>query len=205
MIGTLEGGRVITKQPDEATYKRVYEQICAHTHQMDFTAFRSAYNQIPIVHDEQLRATMDLLRVISESIERALTWSIIKIPDEESENIQILRARKYIDEHLAEKLSLTSVARVACLSEDYFSKLFKRTIGLPFTNYLARTRVQRAQWLLLGTRKQISEIAYECGFESVPNFNRHFKRLTGMAPTLFRQTQQNQKATTSAKHERISG
>ena len=68
----------------------------------------------------------------------------------------------------------------------YFCKMFKQATGLTFTDYLARTRIEKVKNLLLNPHKRISEVAYETGFQSLSQFNRVFRRITGQAPTVWR-------------------
>ena len=128
---------------------------------------------------------MELVRFLAEDISSSTDFPAPALPD----NVppQIGRVRSYVETHLADKLNVKMAARMAHLSEDYFSKLFKRSTGMGFTEYVAQARVGWAQRLLVNSRKQISEVAYECGFESVPHFNRQFKRVTGVAPSAFRE------------------
>lgn len=57
---------------------------------------------------------------------------------------------------------------------------------MTFTEYVARSRVERASDLLAHPEKQIAESAFACGFESIPHFNRVFKKYTGFTPTQYR-------------------
>ena len=57
----------------------------------------------------------------------------------------------------------------------YFCKLFKRSTGLNFTDYVSRVRIEKAKNLLLNPNLRVSEIAYEIGFQSLTHFNRVFK------------------------------
>jgi AraC-like DNA-binding protein len=66
--------------------------------------------------------------------------------------------------------------------------LFKKATGLTFTDYLARTRIERAKNLLLNPNVRVSEVAYDCGFISLTHFNRIFKRVVGKSPTDYRRT-----------------
>ena len=68
----------------------------------------------------------------------------------------------------------------------YFCKMFKQATGLTFTDYLARLRVEKVKNLLLNPHKRISEAAYEAGFQSLSQFNRVFRKITGEAPTVWR-------------------
>ena len=78
------------------------------------------------------------------------------------------------------------VAQAAFASTFYFCKIFKDNTGMTFTHYLARTRVEAAKELLLNPATRISEAAYESGFQSLSQFNRMFRRVTGQSPTDFR-------------------
>lgn len=64
------------------------------------------------------------------------------------ENSVISRAKQYVQQHLAEDISLNDVARQVCLSPSYFSTLFKAETGCGFVKYLQRTRVEQAKKLL---------------------------------------------------------
>src|SRR5687768_10505968 len=89
--------------------------------------------------------------------------------------------------HLDEDLSLEQVARAANTSPFYFCKIFKATTGLTFTDYIARARVEKTKDLLLNPNTRISEAAFAAGFQSLSQFNRVFRRVTGEAPTLYRE------------------
>jgi AraC-like DNA-binding protein len=80
------------------------------------------------------------------------------------------------------------VARTLNVSTFYFCKMFKKATGLTFTDYLARTRIERAKNLLLNPNVRVSEVAYDCGFISLTHFNRIFKRVEGKSPTNYRRT-----------------
>jgi YesN/AraC family two-component response regulator len=72
------------------------------------------------------------------------------------------------------------------VSTFYFCKVFKKGAGVTFTDYLGRVRVEKAKNLLLNRHLRISEIAYAVGFQSLTHFNRVFRKITGQAPTVFR-------------------
>ena len=63
---------------------------------------------------------------------------------------------------------------------------FKEATGTNFVKYVARTRFEKAQALLRNADLRISEIAFACGFQSLSQFNRVFKKLSGKSPTQFR-------------------
>jgi AraC-like DNA-binding protein len=98
----------------------------------------------------------------------------------------VIRAKEFIEEHQSDDLSLTDVARAVNASTFYFCKVFKKTTGINFTDYVSRVRIEKAKNLALNPNLRISEIAFEVGFQSLTHFNRVFKRITGMSPTQYR-------------------
>jgi AraC-like DNA-binding protein len=97
------------------------------------------------------------------------------------------RAKAYIHEHLEEDLSLGQVADAVHVSPTYFCKLFKHALGLNFTDYVARVRIETVKQLLLNPHKRVSEAAYEAGFQSLSQFNRVFRRVAGEPPSAYRE------------------
>ena len=105
-----------------------------------------------------------------------------------AEPIEIWKARKFIEEHSDEELSLRRVAKAVNIHPNYLSERFKQVTGMNFVDYVARTRFEKACKLLHDGGVRISEIAFAAGFQSLSQFNRVFKRLCGKSPTQFRAT-----------------
>ncbi len=103
-----------------------------------------------------------------------------------AEPVEIWKARKLIEQHLAEELSLTKVAKAVHISANYLSEKFKRVTGVNFVDYVARARIEKARVLLQDVDLRISEIAFAVGFQSLSQFNRVFKKLFRKSPTEFR-------------------
>ncbi len=103
-----------------------------------------------------------------------------------AEPVAIWKARKYIEEHADEELSLTQIAKVVNMNANYLSEKFKQVTGTNFVEYVARTRFANACDLLRKSNLRISEIAFAAGFQSLSQFNRVFKRFSGKSPTQYR-------------------
>ncbi len=99
---------------------------------------------------------------------------------------QLRVVEEFIETHLAEDLSLASVAEVSGYSRFHFHRLFKATTGLPLYRFILLRRVERAKELLLLTNDSLSEIAMEVGFCDHGHLARHFKAVTGLSPSQFR-------------------
>jgi AraC-like DNA-binding protein len=103
-----------------------------------------------------------------------------------AEPAKIWKARSYIQDHLEEELSLAIVAKFVQISPNHLSEKFKEVTGMNFVEYIARRRFAKACLLLLDPDLKISEIAFEVGFQSLSQFNRVFKKLSGKSPTEYR-------------------
>jgi AraC-like DNA-binding protein len=95
---------------------------------------------------------------------------------------RLLRATAYIDEHLAEQLTLHQVARTAGYADDYFSRLLRARHGRTFEQYLLARRIARAKELLRTTTLTVAQIAVASGFRTEAYFYRAFRAGTGRTP-----------------------
>ena len=94
----------------------------------------------------------------------------------------------YVEENLAENISLDDIATVAGLSVSHFKSLFREALGVPAHQYLIRRRVERAKELLSERKLTISQIAFETGFAHQSHLARHMRRLLGVSPKTLRET-----------------
>lgn len=98
----------------------------------------------------------------------------------------IQKLLRYIGSHFCENITLDSVAKDLGFSKFHISRLFNHKIGEQFNDYVNKLRINMAQSLLTGSDQSISNIALECGFDSIRNFNRVFKTYSNTTPTEFR-------------------
>ena len=99
-----------------------------------------------------------------------------------TKNSEINKALQYIGEHLGEELGCENVASHVNLNVNYFSRVFKREMGVSFSEYLLTKRMNLATEYLMETMCPIEEIAGAIGIESVSYFYRAYKRITGNTP-----------------------
>src|SRR5438045_9394294 len=78
-----------------------------------------------------------------------------------AEPVEIWKARKFIEEHSSEELSLTKVAQAVNISANYLSEKFKNVTGVNFVENDARVRVEKACDILENVERLISEIAFD--------------------------------------------
>jgi Transcriptional regulator containing an amidase domain and an AraC-type DNA-binding HTH domain len=107
-------------------------------------------------------------------------------PNHRAEPVEIWKARKFIEEHSGEELSLSKVAKAVNISANHLSEKFKQVTGVKFVDYIAQIRFEKARDLLLNSTLRISEIAFAVGFQSLSQFNRVFKKIARKSPSLYR-------------------
>jgi AraC-like DNA-binding protein len=83
-------------------------------------------------------------------------------------------------------LSLKKISKEIPISYSWLSRVFKKRIGISFTEYLNKEKCNRAKKLLLYTHKSISDIAISVGFSSIQYFDKIFKKVVGSSPNKFR-------------------
>jgi AraC family transcriptional regulator len=121
-----------------------------------------------------------VLRYYSDRIQEIGTFSG-RLP-----NYKLHQAIDYIQAHLGEDLSLKAIATEVGISQYHFARLFKKSTGYSFYQYVIKSRIERAQELMMQQEQQsIANIALKVGFASQSQFGRHFKRLTGVTPKQF--------------------
>lgn len=88
---------------------------------------------------------------------------------------------RYIGEHFTENITLGSISSEFGYSPQYFSRIFHRYMKVNLTEYLNIARVNYAR-KLLGGEKNVADIAFESGFNSMPSFYRAYKKVFGALP-----------------------
>ena len=96
----------------------------------------------------------------------------------------ITRVLSYIDLHFAEKITLQALSELAGLTPNYLCVLFKQASGMSVWNYISAKRIDKAMHLLATDTNNLNilDIATKSGYNNTANFNKTFKRITGMTP-----------------------
>jgi AraC family transcriptional regulator len=123
------------------------------------------------------------VRVIRRFVDR----STMKLePSNGLSRERLQRVRDYIETHLDDRLTLTVLAEVACLSPYHFSRSFKQAVGIGPQRYVMRRRLERAKTLMRRTRQPLAAIAQETGFADQSHLTSIFRRETGLTPARYR-------------------
>jgi AraC-like DNA-binding protein len=89
-------------------------------------------------------------------------------------------------EHYDEPLTLTHLAKVACLSPYHFNRVFREVTGLPPRRFLTVLRMHTAKRLLLTTSLRVTDVCLDVGYRSLGTFTTHFRQLVGVGPVELR-------------------
>ena len=105
---------------------------------------------------------------------------------EKQEERTISGITRYLQEHLAEEMSLSVLAEEFHLNPQYISQLFKNEIGVNFLSYLTNIRMEKAKKLLLSTSLSFAEVAEQSGYGDYRVFTKVFKKNEGITPSQYR-------------------
>jgi AraC-like DNA-binding protein len=97
----------------------------------------------------------------------------------------VLIALSYIRTHFKEPIYARQIESITGLSEVALREAFRKTLDLSWIRFLERIRIQNAVLMLRDSSRNITEIAFEVGFESLSHFNRAFKAQTGLSPRAY--------------------
>lgn len=102
----------------------------------------------------------------------------------ESRNIDLVQ--NFVAKNYRNPMSLREVSNLVTMTEETFCRFFKRTFNKSFFTFVNEYKIKRACKLLIKSNDQVSEIAFESGYESLPFFYRQFKKFIGCTPLAYR-------------------
>ena len=118
---------------------------------------------------------------------RELATSSFAKVDVDSDSRRILKVKDYISNHFTEDIRLADLADLVGMSATSFSRFFKLRTSKTLSDYVVEMRLGVAARKLVDTTDSISEICYDCGFNTLSNFNRLFRKHKGCSPREFRE------------------
>lgn len=149
----------------------------------DGRALQPLFERIVVVRKQKLikTATGYLNAVLGELLE------MLELePRSKADRNHALQILSYCAEHYTQDISVKSVADALYISQSYVSKIFSHKLHYSFPDYINTLRVHKAKILLRDTDRKILEIMMECGFRNQGNFNRVFRKATGLSPVEYR-------------------
>ena len=184
VIAFLQTGQILLHRPDAEEFSKVTRLLVEWGSQVDLKKAEEAWFSSTVLKPGQYESMLRLLHIFASHLSECA--SALALETAVSEPESVTRAKKIIKAGAGEEISLGEVARAVNVSAGYFSELFHKATGMTFTDYVARVRVEKVKHLLQNPRLQITTIAYDTGFQSLSQFNRVFKQVTGKAPREWR-------------------
>ena len=94
----------------------------------------------------------------------------------------------FVENNYGADCSLSALSSDTSYNYVYLSRYFKERTGIPYTEYVNRYRINQACYFIGNTEKNMLNIAFECGFDSLRSFNRNFARIMGITPGEYRRS-----------------
>lgn len=136
---------------------------------------------------ERIASLLKILNNIILSKKQALSSFVYKKKYTDDEGKRMRAVFEHAMDHFDEPISLEEVAEKANMSKNAFCRYFKKRTNKTFFQFLIEIRIENACKLLYKNKElPISSISYLCGFQNIANFNRKFKEIKGMTPSIYR-------------------
>lgn len=185
IIAYLQTGQVALEELDNSHYDRAHSEMILRGIELDSRTARKAYRKSVSMDREAYQGFIKMLEIFAESLGAAANTLHISKADK-SGNQAALKAVRFIRQNYDRAIPLSEIAQVAGASIRHFSKIFKEETSLTFVDYLTRERIERAKVRISQTSDRISDIAFASGFDSIAQFNRAFKKVSGESPSNYR-------------------
>ena len=142
---------------------------------------------------ERILAFIRLLVRLNEHAEK-VTLSETKLvnADGNSKYARIGNIIDHILENFDDELNSVDAAEMAAMSLTTFGRNFSSVTGHSFVDFVNRVRIGQACGMLYASDDQVTSICFDVGFKNVANFNRHFLKIKGMTPSVYRETARKQ-------------
>ncbi len=124
---------------------------------------------------------------------RPLSSSAFARVETRNESRRVERVQRYIAAHFHEDVRLETLAELVGMTPVAFSRFFRQRTGHRLSDYIIEQRIGAAARQLVDSTQPISEICYDCGFNTLSNFNRLFKQRKGCSPKEFRENYKKKK------------
>ncbi|HEX8377494.1 MAG TPA: AraC family transcriptional regulator [Pedobacter sp.] len=134
---------------------------------------------------------LEILNVIASSFEcTPITHHNYDTSDIKSEGDRMNKVYEYVMKNFRQKISLNEVAGIINMTPTSFCRFFKARVNKSFSDFVKEIRIEYSCKLLNEEKITISQISFECGFNTLSNFNKQFRLLTGENPLTYRKRYQ---------------
>jgi len=184
-------GSTILSKPEMSNIRRLLDEVSPYGLKLE-GGLKRIVEQImlrfPQMNDaDRFIHLLQILNIISQSNEYRLLASTT-YRNEKVENIHRINiVLDFIMEHYHEHLSLDKVASRINMNKNAFCRFFKRGTRKNLFTVINEVRISKACQHLIETDMNVLQICFACGFNNISNFNKVFKKISGISPLLYRQ------------------
>ena len=176
-------------------YKSIYEMMVRAKRGLAFPmpAIMAVYHRLVKLSsiDDKFLMAQELFFILYELSKfddaHELSSSTFAKVEVNSDSRRVQKVKNYINDHINDELRLEQLAKLVCMTPTAFSRYFKLRTGKNLSEYIVDIRLGQAARRLVDTTDSISEICWACGFNTLSNFNRLFRKRKGCTPTEFRE------------------
>ena len=138
---------------------------------------------------ERFIGLFEILKLIKKSKTQALADFVYPKKYTDNEGKRMRDVMDFTIHHYYKNIDLDEIAGKASMTPNAFCRYFKQRTNKTYFSFLNELRVENACKLLAGNKGlSISEIAYQCGFKNLSNFNRKFKEVKNTTPSKYRKS-----------------
>jgi AraC-like DNA-binding protein len=140
---------------------------------------------------EKILKLISILDILSKKEIRLIAPNTFHNVVSKKSEVRINKVCLFIQNNFQNKIYLKEVADLIYLTESNFCKFFKKATGKTYSDYVNEIRINETCRLLIQTDKTVSQISFECGFETLSYFNRVFLYKKEMTPSVYRKMNTN--------------
>ena len=176
-LGSLFVGQFLDHQPDEEHWQNMQKRL---PYKLDREAAKNAYMSLPYLSPKKIYEIQLISSLLTEPLSNMLEQSDCNI-------YRFDKIVSYINNNYQRHIALEDLAALVHTNPSYISQIFKKELGITFSEYLRNIRIKKAKELLLNDKINISEIASAVGFPDQNYFCKIFRQVVGSSPRTFRQ------------------
>jgi len=182
IVALLQCGQVAKRRLGEKDWARARHALRGSA--LDFVALEKLFYKTPVMRAKTQQDMMELLELFANHIADAGNRLMMLAKERKSRIVSL--AGSYVKSHIDAPLPLAAVARACGTSPRNLLRVFRSEAGMTPLAFIQAARIERACDLLQDRSRKVIDIAMDCGFGCIQQFNRVFKRLRGSTPTQWR-------------------
>ena len=178
ILAFIQCGQVMDAPPNQADWNATSQILNGLG--FDKLPPEELFLSLRVIHPQTQKDLMTLLELFGNYI--AYAQYQIQLSEATQQSRALERALSFIRNHFTEPISLDDIARVACTSKRNLSRLFQAKTGMTVLDSIQKLRIDKACSQLQAGDMTCMQVAFECGFGSVQQFNRVFHKLRQCTP-----------------------